>query len=139
MSGAAFRMVQLREEATRVYRGVRDPAPDVWASVARRVAQEDDRDELLQMLGVAPYKPGRRPEARCYPRRNYPVRTHNASGYKSGCRCDVCREAIREYRREHKPPVRRHGTESAYMNAGCRCEPCRQAAAEARRLRKVAA
>ena len=30
------------------------------------------------------------------------VRTHNRSGYSNGCRCDVCREADREYRRVRK-------------------------------------
>lgn len=57
--------------------------------------------------------------------------------YKQGCRCDECREAIRENRRKMRargPKV--HGRESSYTNYGCRCEACSTAARMERNLRK---
>lgn len=79
------------------------------------------------------------------------VHTHNASGYKNGCRCDVCREA---HRADHLAYMHRtgrvrpwdkymaeveanyvHGSESGYSR-GCRCEPCRTAATLARGERR---
>lgn len=54
-----------------------------------------------------------------------------------GCRCDKCRKANAEYRRESRlvsgaqmranPLDSRHGTVSGYRNHGCRCDKCRRA------------
>lgn len=53
---------------------------------------------------------------------------HGYVPYTHGCRCDVCREAARLYRRQQR--ARRltsgeivHGVRAAY-DAGCRCYPC---------------
>jgi hypothetical protein len=64
-----------------------------------------------------------------------------------GCRCRLCKDAIRDYEREkfgHRPRevvdaerAAQHGTESKYR-AGCRCESCRRAATQARRERRRA-
>ena len=62
-------------------------------------------------------------------------RTHNASGYTQGCRCDECRIAHRDYHRRSNAERRAivaasglpegvaHGC-SAYSNWGCRCRTC---------------
>lgn len=55
-----------------------------------------------------------------------------------GCRCDVCKEAVREHSRSLKtrgPP--HHGTASGYRNYGCRCDLCRQAGSEDNRRQRL--
>ncbi len=68
--------------------------------------------------------------------------THGLSGYtNTRCRCDVCRDAWRDYiaemrliRAERPIPKRvQHGNANTYSNHGCRCEAC-TAAASALRL-----
>jgi Sigma-70, region 4 len=48
--------------------------------------------------------------------------------YNRGCRCDDCRAARREYRRQWRatasPP--KHGTQNAYCNYACRCPKCKR-------------
>ena len=67
---------------------------------------------------------------------------HGYSAYSHGCRCDVCREAKRDYIRERRRgglelalergrlgtpraagPIR-HGSQYAYYERGCRCTEC---------------
>ena len=68
-------------------------------------------------------------------------------GYNCGCRCDKCRQVMRDYYKNHKPSKEkakafrtkalyeletnpndsRHGTPTGYAY-GCRCERCRLAA-----------
>lgn len=53
------------------------------------------------------------------------------------CRCDLCRQANREYqrqlsgrlaeRRRHDPGSVPHGTTGGYRNWGCRCDACSMA------------
>lgn len=140
-SGAAFQMRRLMDDTDRLFVKVKDPAPDVWERVARRANAEPDGLELLQMLGLVPYRSARRPRdyrAEYLARNRRQPQTHNANGYKSGCRCAVCREAMSEHRRVYRPPIREHGTETAYKNSGCRCDLCRRAAGEANRRRRDA-
>lgn len=67
-----------------------------------------------------------------------PITHGTSSGYRSGCRCDSCREWKAQSRK--KKGVRRpngepapHGTTTNYSR-GCRCQECRDAvAAHARR------
>lgn len=51
------------------------------------------------------------------------------SRYASGCSCDECRRAIREYHRQltQRGVAPNHGTNSGYSNYGCRCEACTRA------------
>jgi hypothetical protein len=57
------------------------------------------------------------------------------TGYhKVACRCDRCRQAMRERARERtaenllRPvPEQWHGTANGYGNYGCRCDPCKAA------------
>ena len=54
-----------------------------------------------------------------------------------GCRCDLCKQAIRDYRAELRvrkglPPqeprrAAEHGTHGRYSNHGCRCDACTKA------------
>lgn len=63
---------------------------------------------------------------RCYRARREPPHG-TTSRYQGGCRCDDCRRATREAKRELKgkmPPS--HGY-SGYVNYGCRCDICRAA------------
>lgn len=61
---------------------------------------------------------------------------HGYNQYANGCRCEVCREAKRDY--ERKSRKRRaanlsrvnHGKRSTY-DAGCRCDQCYMARMEA--------
>ena len=65
--------------------------------------------------------------------------THGISGYRSGCRCDICRQAHAEIARAYRK--RRYtgyegkdcgnASRSTYINQGCRCDRCREANAEA--------
>jgi hypothetical protein len=72
---------------------------------------------------------------------------HGSSGYRYGCRCDICRacnrERHRQWRAEHDrtaSPELRHGTTNVYNNYDCRCDLCRQAHnAAARKLRMTRA
>lgn len=49
------------------------------------------------------------------------------------CRCDLCKEAIREYNKSRRqglsPEDPRHGTPGGYSNHGCRCLECKSAIA----------
>ena len=54
------------------------------------------------------------------------------------CRCDLCKQAHRDYQREvvaalrHcEPPENAHGKVSTYRNWACRCAPCTQANTDA--------
>lgn len=85
---------------------------------------------------------------------NRPKAQHGTrSGYQSGCRCDECRTALRDYARDRRRenggtqgkrvdiPEERHGKNSTYMNYGCRCDPCKavnSAAQKAERERRQA-
>jgi len=61
------------------------------------------------------------------------------NGYKVGCRCDPCRNADSEYKKQYKldrlqemqndPDHKFHGTPNGYI-IGCRCDPCRNADSE---------
>ena len=58
----------------------------------------------------------------------------------SGCRCDPCKAATRDYKRQQRtihrnlePPANTHGTASTYSNWGCRCDQCKQAMSDANR------
>jgi transcriptional regulator with XRE-family HTH domain len=47
--------------------------------------------------------------------------------YSRGCRCDECKEAQRELRRQMKERgPKKHGTMSAYTNYSCRCTKCKR-------------
>lgn len=50
--------------------------------------------------------------------------------YKFGCRCDVCKAAAAQARRDrrnfNRTPPTVHGTHAGYSN-GCRCDACRAA------------
>lgn len=53
---------------------------------------------------------------------------HGYVAYTKGCRCAVCREAARVYRRANRAGrltagTLNHGTRTAY-DCGCRCERC---------------
>jgi hypothetical protein len=56
-------------------------------------------------------------------------RPHGYGGYSHGCRCDICREAKREYRRSRQPSAdlcqerRACGTSNGYAH-GCRGDAC---------------
>lgn len=69
---------------------------------------------------------------------------HGYGPYSRGvCRCDVCREAARIYRRNQRAerlaaPRLRHGLRATY-DCGCRCKRCMKARAAAyARLEKTA-
>lgn len=51
------------------------------------------------------------------------------SRYRSGCSCDECRRANREYKRQlaQRGVAPNHGTNSGYNNYGCRCKACTRA------------
>ena len=57
------------------------------------------------------------------------------TGYGSyGCRCDLCKEAQRQYMLTYRQTLAErpreevpHGKRSGYVNWGCRCEDCKQA------------
>lgn len=53
------------------------------------------------------------------------------------CRCELCKEALRNYMRSLKGrPVPTHG-ESGYLNYKCRCDVCKAAgSAHNRRMRE---
>ena len=56
---------------------------------------------------------------------------HGYGGYTNGCRCEVCREAKREYERAIRARRREsgeisHGKRVGY-DSGCRCDDCRLA------------
>ena len=77
--------------------------------------------------------------------------SHTRSAYVNGrCRCDICRNAAREYQlrwseraaaRVHEtgelPAGVEHGTCNAYGNYGCRCRLCKSAWARAAREREA--
>ncbi|RSS92501.1 hypothetical protein EF919_18385 [Streptomyces sp. WAC02707] len=71
------------------------------------------------------------------------TRHGHVNAYKSGCRCDACREANRVYqaasnkRRAADPALADragHGRASTYINYACRCDACK--AANSQRLRE---
>lgn len=47
-----------------------------------------------------------------------------ANAYNNGCRCDLCKKAKADYRRNS--PIKNHGTSWNY-DKGCRCDLCREA------------
>lgn len=52
--------------------------------------------------------------------------------YTRGCRCDLCAEGARAYRRDARARAAAsgdipHGTANGYINLGCRCGACRAA------------
>ena len=47
-----------------------------------------------------------------------------ANSYNKGCRCDRCKKAKSEYRKN--TPIKGHGTKW-YYDKGCRCDLCREA------------
>lgn len=58
------------------------------------------------------------------------------SSYNSGCRCDECKRAKREYKAKLKfKPVPNHGN-SGYMNYGCRCDVCKTERSKAQKAEK---
>lgn len=67
------------------------------------------------------------------PRKLSPIPHGTATGYVNrGCRCEPCRVAVREYRRDLNAkrqgiPKHKHGTVGGYSWLGCRCEACRTA------------
>lgn len=66
-----------------------------------------------------------------------------AKSWVEGCRCDICAEAVREYRRGYLERTRReaqmglrqipHGTKNGYTTYACRCDACTRASTEAMR------
>jgi hypothetical protein len=72
--------------------------------------------------------------------------TVSAYAGKTACRCERCREAMRNYQRQRVatnrarpvPPEAWHGTASTYVNYGCRCDSCRAAWAGYFRKRRAA-
>lgn len=61
------------------------------------------------------------------------------SGYIRGkCRCDGCRKAYSDYRREWQIGIKgnnvRHGTKHYYDAYGCRCPDCKRAKSKALRV-----
>jgi hypothetical protein len=78
--------------------------------------------------------------------------THGISGYRKGCRCDVCKTANYQAQKQWRDnitsmPESAHGTVNGYKIYGCRCDDCKAANSEANdrrrrrkeRLRKLAA
>lgn len=68
---------------------------------------------------------------------------HGVSGYRSGCRCDICTEAHTEAMREWKetraglaPDDPRHCSDNGYRNHKCRCDCCRAAGTAATRAQR---
>ena len=66
------------------------------------------------------------------------------SGYINwGCRCEPCRQGLRDYYgtkslAQHLADIEsKHGTEGRYVTRRCRCKLCRTAATEARRVRRA--
>lgn len=72
---------------------------------------------------------------RCAPAA-YSIPCPSYASYARGCRCEGCREAMRERRsrwvagRSGDIP---HGTKNGYTNYGCRCDACREVATVAER------
>lgn len=100
-------------------------------AVADHARNADDCRQLLDMLGLTPPKPKRKPGRSPVDYGHGDYRT-----YAKGCRCDDCREAQRkrcaEMRADRaKDPSRAdragHGKSSTYKNYGCRCAPCSKA------------
>lgn len=100
-------------------------------AVADHARDADDCRELLDMLGLAPKAPKRKP--------GRPPVDHGHGDYRTyakGCRCDKCRDAQRERcaearaRRAADPTSADragHGKASTYKNHGCRCTACSKA------------
>jgi hypothetical protein len=100
-------------------------------AVADRARDADDCRQLLDMLGLTPPKPKRKPGRPSIDFGHGDPRT-----YAKGCRCDDCREAQRKRCAEQR--ARRaadptsadragHGKASTYKNHGCRCPACSKA------------
>lgn len=47
-----------------------------------------------------------------------------ANSYNKGCRCEICRKAKSDYRKN--TPLKKHGTKWGY-DKGCRCDICKKA------------
>ena len=97
-------------------------------AVADRSRDADDCRQLLDMLGIAPPKPKRKPGRPSVDHGHGDYRT-----YAKGCRCDDCRDAQRvrcaAMRADRaKDPSRAdragHGKASTYKNYKCRCAEC---------------
>lgn len=59
-----------------------------------------DWADFREVVGLGRAKPGRRPEG---------VKHGKVSTYNSGCRCDECREAVREYQKKRTARLREEG------------------------------
>lgn len=112
MNGSEPRRVFSEEEKAEVLRvyateGLRPAA--LSASISQALVGKWAKD-----AGVACYKP--------------PMK-HNAATYqRHGCRCELCRAAIREKRKQREArgpgPNVVHGRPTTYSNYRCRCQPC---------------
>jgi len=100
-------------------------------AVADHARNADDCRQLLDMLGITPPKPKRKP--------GRPPVDHghgNHRTYQKGCRCAACREAFRLYAASLREKWRQdsssadragHGKSTTYRNHACRCDACREA------------
>lgn len=117
-------------------------------TVAAHAHDANDCRLLLDMLGITPPKPKRKPGRPSVEHGHGDHRT-----YHKGCRCDACREAFRLYAAELRAKWRSdpsyadragHGKATTYRNHGCRCAKCTTAhsaecsAARARRRARAA-
>lgn len=60
----------------------------------------------------------------------HPAKHGTRTRYAKGCRCDPCKTAGYEYRRQAKgSQPNKHGTYTAYSWNGCRCDECKAAGA----------
>ena len=84
--------------------------------------------ELLDMLGIAPPTPKRKPGRPSVDYGHGDRRT-----YQKGCHCDDCRDALRRYHAELRAKWKAdpssadragHGKSTTYRNHGCRCADC---------------
>lgn len=110
---------------------VADPTRRAILTVAAHAKDADDCRQLLDMLGITPPKPKRKPGR---PTIDYGHGHHRT--YGKGCRCDACRNAHRLHFAEQRAKWAQdpaaadragHGKPSTYKNYSCRCEPCTKA------------
>ncbi|WP_406444434.1 hypothetical protein OHB14_36430 [Streptomyces sp. NBC_01613] len=87
--------------------------------------------QFLAMLGLALPTPKRKPGR---PPVDHGHGDHRT--YQKGCRCDDCREALRQYHAELRAKWRQdpssadragHGKSTTYRNHACRCTKCTEA------------
>lgn len=100
-------------------------------AVAAHARDADDCRLLLDMLGITPSRPKRKPGRPSVDHGHGDRRT-----YQKGCRCSDCREAFRLYAVELRAKWKDdpssanragHGKSTTYRNHGCRCDACREA------------